>query len=461
MSSPHETPALPGVPGISRSLLGHTTFADNLEPTKNKQNNNNNNNKQLTNAKAQAKGVVKQMAMSLAQKGLRYGAKQVIKRTGGRQGGGTQSVALPAQVNINTTTSSTAPVTENFTWSIIPKFPGTAINVPLHMSPFNFTTNSNIVWSPMLLAAANKHREFRVKKCVLKLSGGASTTVSGQLLLCSSQDPTVPMPTPEGFTFMEKNAKLNIATPGSFAVGHDHTWHSIKDVTDINGEAELKLFTAGVAFIYFSPPSTGIEALKLDIDLTMEFRGRNPSYNVTQEDATIMLAENAGVVGGNSVLPEVYRLSRRLTTAKREYQLPMGAVRVRTIRVHRGTVAPEIKVIDKIGADVTALRVLCRQKIYSTAISYYLEYLNVPGGAYTTVRGPSASDNLCVEELYMWVDSTDFISLLNDTNVGATIADSKLCDVQVEQITVRALNAAGRSIGNGVTPTWVDNLPVY
>ncbi len=313
----------------------------------------------------------------------------------------------------------------------------------------------------MLSAAALKYREFRVKKCIFKLSGGASTTVSGQFLFGASKDPTVPPPTSTTFTFMEKNAKINIATPGSFQTLFDSEWHAIRPLGEINSEADYKLFTAGVMFMHFLTPSGGCDALKLDVDWTFEFRGRNPDYSAVVEDSTIMLQENIGVVAPPQALPQILQLPRVLTAAKRQYQLPTGAVRIRTIRINRNTVANECEFYDEAGANVTATRVLARQKIYSNAISYYNEYQVSVGSGFTTARGPNAADRLTVEELYCWVKDSDYLILYNDTNVGATFADSKLCMVEMEQLSAKKLAIAATDLANGVVPSWVGNLPAY
>jgi len=222
--------------------------------------------------------------------------------------------------NNNSTTSSSVPARLNTTSLVvnnatnIEKYRYTAIRDPLDSRiqvrvalsdllpsvAFGGSSYANrYVYSndPKMMNDRMKYREYRFKKFVVHYLGGVGSTVNGTVMFGGSKDPTVALPESSEFSFLERNAKCNLFAPYSFVVPFKPEWRTIARET-VDSDIEKVVYDVGLLDLFldvFSSVANDFKNIKFDFEVEIEWRGRNPSFDLVQSSYQVATADAGGV----------------------------------------------------------------------------------------------------------------------------------------------------------------------
>lgn len=315
-------------------------------------------------------------------------SKQAKKKRSKKNKGASQSsnsnrpVSQAAMTGYVSSSESQKETTIVYNFSYITSLTEKDARARLFISPtmFSLVNHAVVSYDPRIYQDGQKYREFKCNRIKLSYPAGITSTATGITLMASSQDSSVELPEGPQYSYMQRNLKGPISVPCSLNGVVDSAWKPIElETSPLNMSAtEKKALLAGVVDMQFAIDTATFAGIRVDVEISFSYRGRNPALTMTSSlyDFLLTTQRFSSFVPLKRFTGQAPARVIQETAAYIDFGLETGFNLIDILRQRDSTVTGDT-VFDKNGVDVTTNRInLVRSLGFdpSTANSSYKVY---------------------------------------------------------------------------------------
>lgn len=334
--------------------------------------------------------------------------------------------------------------TENYTFQVIRDPYAASGQFQFLVTPADTINVNNCigVWDPKIAADSAKFKHFRVKAMKLMYNGGLASTTNGTIYFGSSRNPSTATPTSTQYAFLEKSAKCSVTDPYSFSPSFDPNWKAI-DLLGTSYETPIGILTdicSGIVFAQFAlntATANDYNSIKFDLQLTLEYKGRNPDFSNPAIHFDIP-NNNAGDRTPTFPVTIPALMPRSSTTTTETYDLPLGGCYVCVLNYTPDTQRPTWDILDSTGASVYTARRWVELGSYGTNGESNIRSTDGAGGT-TTIRALATGWSNSIEQCFFFFKHGDVLRVTYPNTTGTDIATSVMNNIIIKPLPLGVL----------------------
>lgn len=354
------------------------------------------------------------------------------------------STAVPTIINSKVTTSMTQTDSESYNFQVAGGPYASTASLEFLISPINTTASQGMAgqsWDPRMVSDSARYKEYKVLSCSVIYSGGVSTTQNGTLYIGSSKNPVQSFPLTSEFSSLEKSIKCTFTDPQQFKATHDSEWHPMPtEASSGDSIADTNVMFAGKVFV---ATAGGIQAswdaMKFDVHMVVQYRGRNPEYDILQSVVGFPLSNSVAewnLLSRDSFMQPV---PQSITSTYTSYPCRLGLYKYAIASVARDHLPCRLEFYDKDGVQVGDSRILLKTNFLANyngdnagAAAFVVQVGD--GTSLSTIRSSSTLDRVNWQVFIAYCRPGDTLRVYREPAAATGIDDADYVSLNIIRV---------------------------